>query len=182
MTIYRNFSLSRLFCFLFLCCKPFHLLFSFFLFLSVFLLNAATLSTSSLYFFLLLLFFPSFSLARCTLSSSSFFFVLPLSLLHALFFLSLTLSPADSLFSFQIWCVELFYGFCKLEFCELFRFFFYFTNLRVISVQIWRKKIWEEKRFSILVDLILWHGFDLISCVDLILWHGFDLISFFIFR
>ena len=144
MTIYRNFSLSRLFCFLFLCCKPFHLLFSFFLFLSVFLLNAATLSTSSLYFFLLLLFFPSFSLARCTLSSSSFFFVLPLSLLHALFFLSfflsLTLSPADSLFSFQIWCVELFYGFCKLEFCELFRFFFI---LQICVLLVFRS---EEKR------------------------------------
>ena len=147
ITISRNFSLSRHFFFLFLCCKPFHLPFSFFLFLSLFLLNAATLSTSSLYFFLLLLFFSSFSLARCTLSSSSFFFVFVfcfasfnLACSFLSFFLSLTLSPADSLFSFQIWCVELFYGFCKLEFCELFRFFFF---LQICVLLVFRS---EEKR------------------------------------
>ena len=129
MTIYRNFSLSRLFCFLFLCCKPFHLLFSFFLFLSVFLLNAATLSTSSLYFFLLLLFFPSFSLARCTLSSSSFFFVLPLSLLHALFFLSFFLSlylqlTLSSVFRFGV--LSYFMGFANWNFVNYFDFFFFY--------------------------------------------------------
>ena len=61
-----------------------------------------------------------------------------LSPLHALIFLSfLPLSPFYAIFqlmtlssfSFQIWYVGLFYGFCKLEFCEFF--FFFVANLCV---------------------------------------------------
>ena len=136
MTISRNFSLSRLFFFLFLCCKPFHLPFSFFLFLSLFLLNAATLSTSSLYFFLLLLFFSSFSLARCTLSSSSFFFVfvfcfasfnLACSFLSFFlsFFLSLYLQlTLSSVFRFGV--LSYFMGFANWNFVNYFDFFLFY--------------------------------------------------------
>ena len=189
MTISRNFSLSRLFFFSFSLLQTVSSSIFFFSFSFPLSLECC----HSLYFFSLFL------------SSSSFFFLFISCTLHAVFFFFLfcfcflfCLFQSCMLFSFFLSFSHSISSWLSLQFSDLvcwvilwvlqigilwtISIFFYFTNLRVISVQIWRKKIWEEKRFSILVDLILWHGFDLISCVDLILWHGFDLISFFIFR
>ena len=150
MTISRNFSLSRL------CFFSFSLLqtVSSSIFFFSFSFPLSLECCHSLYFFSLFLSSSSFFslFLSCTLHAVFFFFLFCFCFLFCLFqscmlfsfflsfFLSLTLSPADSLFSFQIWCVELFYGFCKLEFCELFRFFFI---LQICVLLVFRS---EEKR------------------------------------
>ena len=126
----RHISLFRLFFFHSLYCKPF-LLLSFFFFPSM----SFMLPLSLLLLFISFFFFSFFLFLSCKLHTVffffyffffffSFFFFLTLACSLLSFFLSLTLSSADSLFSFQIWCVGLFYGLCKLKFCELFWFFF----------------------------------------------------------
>ena len=80
-----------------------------------------------IFFYFFFFFFSSFSLARCF-----FFFFFPFFFFFFFLFFFFLFWPLSScyfsandlaLFSFQIWYVGFFYGFCNLEFCK-FCFFF----------------------------------------------------------